>query len=92
MTYEEAKEIIKTAMAEIEWSYPLDYAVAFEKAIEALEKQMPQKVIPFCGSKEAFACPICGTFQDFKRKTLELRDVSDYCYKCGQKLDWSDLK
>lgn len=92
MTNKEAIEIIKTAIAEVEWNYPLDYYVAFEKTVAAIEKQIPKKVISYCGAKEAFACPVCGTFQDFKCKTLELRDVSDYCYKCGQKLDWSDLK
>ena len=37
MTNKEAIEIIKTAIAEVEWNYPMDYAVAFEKAIEALK-------------------------------------------------------
>lgn len=37
MTNKEAIEIIKTAIAEVEWTYPMDYAVAFEKAIKALE-------------------------------------------------------
>jgi hypothetical protein len=39
VTTKEAIEIIKTAMAEVEWEYPMDYAVAFEMAIEALEKE-----------------------------------------------------
>lgn len=38
MTNKEAIEIIKIAMAEVEWDYPMDYTVAFEKAIEVLEK------------------------------------------------------
>lgn len=38
MTNKEAIEIIKVAIAEVEWNYPLDYVIAFEKAIEALEK------------------------------------------------------
>lgn len=40
MTYQEAIDIIKIAIAEVEWNYPMEYAIAFEKAIEALEKQM----------------------------------------------------
>lgn len=44
MTKDEAIETIKTAIAEVEWEYPLDYATAFDMAIEALEKQ--QKWIP----------------------------------------------
>lgn len=37
MTTHEAIETIKVAIAEVEWNYPLDYAIAFETAIEALE-------------------------------------------------------
>lgn len=36
MTNEEAIKIIEIARAEIEWEYPMDYAAAFDKAIEAL--------------------------------------------------------
>lgn len=39
MTPQEAIQTIKIAIAEIEWDYPMDYAIAFEEAIEALEKQ-----------------------------------------------------
>ena len=38
MTTQEAIEAIKIAIAEVEWEYPMDYAVAFEKAIDALKK------------------------------------------------------
>lgn len=38
MTFREAIEIIKVAKAEVEWEYPLDYQIAFDKAIEVLEK------------------------------------------------------
>lgn len=41
MTPEEAIKTIKAAQAEVEWEYPLDYAAAFDVAIEALEKQIP---------------------------------------------------
>lgn len=43
MTPEEAIKTIELAKAEVEWEYPMDYAVAFEKAKEALEKQIPKK-------------------------------------------------
>jgi hypothetical protein len=39
MTNKEAIEIIKIAKAEIEWNYPLNYNIAFDKAIESLEKE-----------------------------------------------------
>ena len=38
MTNQEAIGIIKTAIAEVEWEYPMDYAAAFDKAMEALAK------------------------------------------------------
>ena len=45
MTEQESIEIIKTAQAQIEWDYPMEYAVAFDMAIEALEKQIPKKPV-----------------------------------------------
>lgn len=39
MTNQEAIDIIKTAIAEVEWDYPMDYAAAFDMAIEALKEQ-----------------------------------------------------
>lgn len=38
MTRQEAIDIIKVAQAEVEWEYPLDYMVAFRKAVEALSE------------------------------------------------------
>ena len=45
MTPEEAITILKIAKTEVEWDYPLDYAVAIDTAIEALEKQIPKTPI-----------------------------------------------
>lgn len=45
MTNEEAIKTIKTAIAEVEWNYPMDYAAVFEVAISALEKQIPKKIV-----------------------------------------------
>lgn len=38
MTNQEAIKIIEVARAEVEWEYPMNYAAAFDKAIEALSK------------------------------------------------------
>lgn len=38
MTEKEAIKVIEIAIDEVEWDYPLDYAVAFETAIKALEE------------------------------------------------------
>ena len=54
--------------------------------IKALEKQVPTKPIKsdrevrYC---EVWKCPDCG-FEWSSR-------VVDYCYKCGQAIDWEDI-
>ncbi len=40
MTTLDAIELIKIAKAEIEWEYPLDYQIAFDEAIKALEEKL----------------------------------------------------
>ena len=37
MTPDKAIETIKTAISEVEWEYPMEYAEAFDMAINALE-------------------------------------------------------
>ena len=93
-----AEEVIKTiqvAMAEVEWNYPLDYSVAFKTAIEALDKRIAKKPKPhtvdveklkignanWCKGTTVYRCPNCNDF---------ISRIYDFCYKCGQKLDWSD--
>ena len=39
MTKQDAIEIIKMAIAQIEWEYPMDYVAAFDMAVEALSQQ-----------------------------------------------------
>ena len=89
MTPEEAIKTIRVAIAEVEWDYPLDYAIAFETAIEALEKQIPKK------PREAvqsgfFWCPACS--KAIKMRIEGSKINISYCPFCGQALDWSDDK
>lgn len=64
----------------------------FDRAIEALEKQLPKK-----GIKEKitegvnkglhnFYCPVCYEKGDLSNKC----NVGEYCSDCGQRLDWGD--
>jgi hypothetical protein len=39
MTKQEAIKTIETAIAEVEWAYPLDYSIAFNEAIKALKEK-----------------------------------------------------
>ena len=38
MKIDEIIKIMEIAVAEVEWNYPLDYAIAFEEAIKILKK------------------------------------------------------
>lgn len=76
MTPEEAIKTIQVAIAEVEWEYPMNYSVAFETAIEALEKQIPKKPVEV---RNEIVCPTCKT----------LVGSSPYCRYCGQALDRS---
>jgi hypothetical protein len=56
----------------------------FEVALEAMKKQIPQKVKKWEGLNET-ACPECGIAFGY----YEYDDEKfDYCYNCGQRLSW----
>lgn len=91
MTNEEALKVIKEnlAVAAHDWDDPTDeyqreQAEAFQKAKEALEKQIPKKPIEItrnahCTKVIGYGCPTCH------------KDVVGsgwHCWNCGQKLDW----
>ena len=49
MSKEESIRLLKLAKAEIEWEYPLDYQIAIDNAIKALEQEPCED----CISKQA---------------------------------------
>ena len=85
------KEVIKTleiAKAEVEWNYPMDYAVAIDEAIKAVEKQIPKKpkvidrwrMCPRCYEEYGFNYDILIGMRGLK--TGECR-----CLNCGQVIE-----
>ena len=67
MANEEAVEILKVAIAEVEWDYPLDYAIAIEKAIEALEnidRITAERDKAIEDLKECSYCDYCKNYND----------------------------
>ena len=84
MKPQEAIETMKIAIAEVEWNYPMGYAVAFENAISALEKQIPKKpdILGYREGREintiSYTCPNCN-----KHIGRE-----NHCKHCGQALLW----
>lgn len=58
-----------------------DVDLAFDRAIAALEKQIPKKTSIFHGDiKDYSLCPKCQSVMHYK---------DNYCSICGQAIDWS---
>ena len=87
MTIQEAIEALKLMQGQIEWDYPMEYAVAVDMAVGALQKQIPE----LAEIKPAFVrddgivaykrvCPDCG-------HELEEEDI---CPNCGKWIRWEE--
>lgn len=63
------------------------FADAHRLAIQALEKQIPKKVV-FEDGGESLLCPSCG-LELMGSITAPDHDPY-YCFECGQALDWSE--
>lgn len=81
MTYEEAIKHIGLNANKF-WTTVEDLA-ALQKAIEALEKQMPKKPAKQWGDN---VCPNCRT----DTRCRVLMGWEKHCPDCGQAIDWSD--
>ncbi len=103
MTYEQALEIKQNLTPEqvrndlerylLRGEAPIVKGVAM--AMQALEKQIPKKPIPhkveggkikigngwWCKGTTVHKCPNCNEF---------ISRTYDYCYKCGQALEWGE--
>lgn len=105
MTIKEAIDELESIKAETEYkndeyrkAYKMENTIyeiridALEKAIEALEKQIPKKP-DLVGEGyddegqlvyDTWVCPSCDTSYEC------YYDDYDFCPKCGQKIDWSE--
>lgn len=78
MSNKELIKILKIAIAEVEWEYPISYAAAFDKAIDRLQRldkaieRLEKMYKEFCDDK---GCKVCNKFYG---RTLEiLRGVNN---------------
>lgn len=78
----ESNEIISGCTPKLQEEL-MKYTGHFEVALEAMRKQVPQKVKKWKGLNET-ACP-CGFALGYYEYEGE---KFDYCYNCGQRLDW----
>ena len=62
---------------------------------ELVEKATSRKVVSNTNIEPYWVCPMCGNFLIKKSEARDLKPfvkhvfLNDYCYKCGQHLDWS---
>nr|DAJ18318.1 MAG TPA: TFIIB zinc-binding [Myoviridae sp. ct5FH28] len=91
MTPEEAIKTIQVAIAEVEWEYPMNYSVAFETAIKALDKQIPKMPI---NEECYYVCPCCRGDLGVSDDDIFIYELSmpKYCSNCGCVLDWTEVK
>lgn len=77
---------ISLAKAEVEWEYPINYAVMFDKIEELCQMHLSTKVnkvdTPYYRMPKYY-CPTCGKQQKSTHKTLS---YGCFCERCGQKL------
>ena len=89
MTPQEAIKTFKTVVVYAPEKYENKYYKAIMLAIEALEKQIPKKPIKSDRQEIRYTltydCPTCG-------RQFTGTGFADFCYHCGQALDWSDDK
>ena len=62
----------------------------FDRAINALEKQIPKKPINY--DKHYYKCPYCEQDLSVDDDSIYIYEdtMPNYCTNCGQRLDWSD--
>ena len=95
MTEIEAIEELKYDCNELGKEIPCDtswgssFENAYEMAIQALEKQIPKKVVM---ERNIYICPNCGENAETDCGDDMLDYRLNYCDNCGQKLDWSDIE
>lgn len=71
-----------------------NYVDAFLVAIEALEKQLPKRPMEngmsdgLIKKTKYYTCQTCGNC--LLTEMMNERQNTNYCWDCGQKLDWSE--
>ena len=73
MNNSEAIEIIRTALAEVEWEYPMEYAAAFDMAIKALEMVGDAEQVTRCKD-----CANCFILSDGRSFTCNANEIDYY--------------
>ena len=85
MTLGEVIKTLEIAKAEVEWDYPMDYAVAIDEAIKAVDKQIPKKPVSKYKYRDGEnVCPSCET----ENRCRTVMFWEKFCPDCGQRILW----
>ena len=91
MTPREALEILYKRIA----PNPTKNNECIELCKEALEKQIPKKVVLKNGVNllrgKCYSCPNCDWFFGYQYESKIEEIYANYCPDCGQALDWEDF-
>lgn len=89
MDESEALEILKLSLPFVASK---EVNEAAEKAVEALEKQIPKKpeMEQNRYDDDCWECPSCGSFLGYEIECREESYQMNYCPCCGQKISWED--
>lgn len=93
MTDKEAKTLFEEDLKNGKCDEKCPECNARELAVKALEKRIPRRAVPrivktdcvsigranWCKGTTVYECPNCSTF---------ISPTYDFCYKCGQAVDW----
>lgn len=90
MTNEEALNWFKDDLKNGKCSDECPQCNAMEKAIEALEKQIPKKPYKRKEGKETNYYCSCKHYLGDETKIQFIPIRPRFCDNCGQKIDWSD--
>ena len=93
MKYEEAIDILTYqafVLGRASGKPTLEHSLieALNKAVEALERQIPKKPLHM---HKNYYCPVCKEDGWILWDDAIPNDMDNYCGKCGQTIDWSDI-
>ena len=92
MKYEEARDILTyqaLVLGRASGKLTLEHSriEALNKAVEAIERQIPKKPLHM---HKNYYCPICKEDGWMLWDDAIPNDMDNYCGKCGQAIDWSN--
>ena len=90
MTNEEAKALFEEDMKDGKCSNDCPECNARERAISALEKQIPKKPIGKIDPMFGDSCIVCPNCENTVIVNPFTHSIFKHCPNCGQALDWRD--